>query len=117
MFHLVPRTVALELRPRVRKWPWALPNSLRRRTLAAEPPRGTRLLHDDRPPPCIESCVSGFFRDCESRNVPPLKLPAWNFDTPGFFEAEDSRFTVPCEVSSVDPIGIVLACVSLTKPE
>jgi hypothetical protein len=31
---LVPRTVALELRPRVRKRPWALPNS-RRRLFAA----------------------------------------------------------------------------------
>ena len=94
-----------------------MPNSLRRRVFAAEPPRGTRVLHDDSPPPCIDSCVSGFFVDCDSRKVPPLKLPAWNFDTPGFFDADDSRFTVPREVSSVDPIGIDFACVSLTKPD
>src|SRR4051812_36372711 len=114
--HFVPRTVAELLRPRVRKRPWALPNSLRRCLRAADPPFGTRVLHELNPPPLIESWVSGFLRPWVKRNWPPLKLPDWNLVIAGLVEAAESRFTVPFEVSRIDPTGTCAAPLSGTKP-
>ena len=79
--HFVPRTVADEFRPRVRKWPLTLENSVRRRFAAARapgfaaPPFGSFVLHPPRPPPFIESVVSGFFFVCPSTKRPLAERP------------------------------------------
>src|SRR3954452_19564463 len=70
--HCVPRTVAALLRPRERKRPRTLLNSVRRRLRAAvvgfaDPPRGS-FEHALRPPPVIDTVVSGFFFVCPSLN-------------------------------------------------
>src|SRR3954447_21878322 len=82
MDHFVPRTVASLLRPRDRKWPCTLENSERLFFRAAvvclgAPPRGTLVEQLFRPPPVIDTVVSGFLRACRNLNWPLLKWPVW----------------------------------------
>src|SRR4051794_32926308 len=76
--HFVPRAVASLLRPRDRKWPCTLGNSDRlffRAALAClgAPPRGAFVEQLLRPPPVIDTVVSGFLRACRNLNWPLLK--------------------------------------------
>src|SRR4051794_41225964 len=74
--HFVPRTVADELRPRVRKRPFTLENSERPRFFRfAEPPAGTRRPHAPSPPPLIEIVVREFLRGCPTVKTPPPNSP------------------------------------------
>jgi hypothetical protein len=77
MVHEVPRAVAELLRPRVRKLPFTLLNSARRRLRFAAPtlgePPGGSFEQALSPAPVIETVVSGFFVLCPTVNRPRLK--------------------------------------------
>src|SRR3954468_4743670 len=109
--HLVPRALADELRPRVRKCPFTFENSVRLRFFGA-PPGGSRRLHLPRPPPRIESVVRGFLRVCAGVNIAPRNSPCWSgLPVP----AEVSSATVPLVVSKIDPSGTCAPAASVTN--
>src|SRR3954468_720850 len=79
--HVVPRTVAELLRPRVRKRPLPLPKSVRWRlratTILRVPPFGTFVLHLPRLSFGISE-VSGLLPAWRTWKRLPRKLAAWN---------------------------------------
>src|SRR3954452_13117747 len=105
--HFVPRTVAVEFRPRVRKCPLTLENRVRRRLRAVvaaaglrAPPFGSFALQLSSPPPTIEIVVKGFFLDCAARNWPRLNVPRW---VAPFALVANGSATCPLVVSSTEP--------------
>src|SRR4051812_22786159 len=110
--YCVPRTVAVELRPRVRKRPFTFENSLRegRRRAAvasADPARARGLLQSRLkfPPPIITAVVSGDAFDCLVRNTPLLKLP-FCVTVPPLFAAI-VMLDVPFDASRIEPTGML----------
>src|SRR5262245_28680523 len=119
VIQIVPRTVAAERLPRVRKRPLALALSLRSvrlESLAAEArlPRFLVVQLLKLEPFNLSSVrpLSRFLRDCSTWNRPALNLPSWVF-WPAPVALTIS--TVPRLVSRNDPTGIWRSSVSGSK--
>src|SRR4051795_1263114 len=98
--HSVPRTVALELRPRVRKRPWARPKR-RRRLLAAalrRVPDACAALQTPKSPPASVRSVRPSLLRWVTTNAPSEKVPLWvRFELTALVS-----LTLPFEVSILE---------------
>src|SRR3954452_6688604 len=110
--YLVPRTVAVEWRPRVRKRPFTFANGrgegrLRAAVTPAEPARAFGFLQSRLkfPPPSMFAVVSGEAFDCLVMNTPRLNCP-FCVVVPFLFEAI-VMLEIPRVASRIEPTGML----------